>query len=387
MPLTLHVDAAGWREHLRAVVASDPGLVPVVKGNGYGFGVGLLARTAAGLGVARVAAGTAAEAGVVLRWFGGEVIVLDPETADPARLADPGRRVVWTAGSVTAAAALAASRRRLIVDCATSLGRQGITVADLPALSAVTGGGRAVEAFSVHLPIDRPKGADPAGQAARWVRALTNAGFTVGTLYVSHLEPGELAALAAAFPATSVAQRTGTRLWLGRRTALHPAATVTHLTPIARGDRFGYRQYRARRPGWLVTVAGGTAHGIGLSTTPARHGPRPAAATLARASLAAAGRAASPYTWHDQRLRFAEPPHMLASMLWLPATTPPPQPGTELPARLRYTTTRFDAVTLYPAEQDYSTRPMPRWTPGTLTVLGADELSANAEVAAETSCA
>jgi hypothetical protein len=36
--LTLYVDDARWRAHLRSVTDAVPGLVPVAKGNGYGFG-------------------------------------------------------------------------------------------------------------------------------------------------------------------------------------------------------------------------------------------------------------------------------------------------------------------------------------------------------------
>ena len=66
MPLTLRVDGARWRTHLRAVAeqyreAAGGGLVPVVKGNGYGFGLDRLAREAATLGVDTVAVGTPEE--------------------------------------------------------------------------------------------------------------------------------------------------------------------------------------------------------------------------------------------------------------------------------------------------------------------------------------
>ena len=46
MSLVLTVDGDRWRAHLRSVVAQNPGIVPVTKGNGYGFGLARLARRA-----------------------------------------------------------------------------------------------------------------------------------------------------------------------------------------------------------------------------------------------------------------------------------------------------------------------------------------------------
>ena len=58
MALILRVDGDRWRAHLKDVLERHPGLVPVVKGNGYGFGLGRLARKAAWLGVDTLAVGT-----------------------------------------------------------------------------------------------------------------------------------------------------------------------------------------------------------------------------------------------------------------------------------------------------------------------------------------
>mgnify|MGYP000692882946 CR=1 FL=1 len=44
MSLTLSVDGERWRAHLRTTAERFPGLVPVAKGNGYGFTIGRLAR-------------------------------------------------------------------------------------------------------------------------------------------------------------------------------------------------------------------------------------------------------------------------------------------------------------------------------------------------------
>lgn len=50
MALTLYVDTARWRAHHKQVSEQFPGLVPVCKGNGYGFGHERLADEATRLG-------------------------------------------------------------------------------------------------------------------------------------------------------------------------------------------------------------------------------------------------------------------------------------------------------------------------------------------------
>ncbi len=78
MPLTMYVDGARWRDHLQQVRDAHPGLVPVVKGNGYGFGIERLAERSAWLGVDTVAVGTYREVVPVAAAFGGSVLVLTP---------------------------------------------------------------------------------------------------------------------------------------------------------------------------------------------------------------------------------------------------------------------------------------------------------------------
>ena len=59
MSLILHVDGAKWRNHLATVLAeSDAQVVPVIKGNGYGFGKKVLAQEAKDLNLPVVAVAT-----------------------------------------------------------------------------------------------------------------------------------------------------------------------------------------------------------------------------------------------------------------------------------------------------------------------------------------
>ncbi|MDH6119688.1 alanine racemase [Kitasatospora sp. GAS204B] len=360
MTLSLYVDTDRWRTHQRTLLAEFPALVPVAKGNGYGFGNLRLAREAELLGTGMLAVGTATEATEVLRdseragGYQGDVLVLTPyrigeeppqapATAVPAAPPADGRgRVVRTVASVEALAALAG--HRVVVECMTSMRRHGIAPAELDYLAEATGQGGAaatVEGFALHLPLDRP---DPVAEVAAWIDAIAGAGLPTGTVYLSHLSSAGVTALRAAHPRVEFRSRIGTRLWLGDVGALSAGATVLDVTALAKGERYGYRQHRAPSDGHLLVVCGGTAHGIGLESPKYVRGLLPRAKGIARAGLATLNRTLSPYQWNGRQLWFAEPPHMQVSILFLPAGSKPPAVGDELALTVRHTTTHFDQV-------------------------------------------
>ena len=121
-------------------------------------------------------------------------------------------------------------------------------------------------------------------------------------------------------------------------------ASVLDVHPVQRGDEFGYRGRSAPAHGHLVIVSGGTAHGVGLTAPTAGARMRDRAARLARGGLDAAGFVRSPFTISGKQRLFAEPPHMQASMLFLPAAVTPPEVGDEVDVRVRFTATDVDRI-------------------------------------------
>ena len=65
-------------DHLTDVLTRNPALVPVAKGNGYGFGLHRLARKAEWLGVDTLAVGTYDELPQVSQRYDGSLLVLTP---------------------------------------------------------------------------------------------------------------------------------------------------------------------------------------------------------------------------------------------------------------------------------------------------------------------
>ncbi|WP_457033095.1 alanine racemase [Kitasatospora sp. P5_F3] len=337
MTLSLYLDTARWRAHQQSVLGEFPGLVPVAKGNGYGLGNSRLAEEANRLGTELLAVGTADEARAAAGVFDGELLVLTPYRTgeEPLPLG-----VIRTVAHLEAARALPTGSR-VVVECMTSMRRHGIAPGDLAHLPAE---GLTLEGFALHLPLDRPDGSDPVAEVADWMDAIAAAGLPTGTVYLSHLGSADLARLAQRYPATEFRSRIGTRLWLGDAGALQARATVMDVTPVTKGDRYGYRQHRAPSDGHLLVVSGGTAHGVGLEAPKYVHGIVPRAKGLARAGLATVNRTLSPYSWSGRQLWFAEPPHMQVSILFLPTGGKPPVIGDELALNTRHTTTHFDRV-------------------------------------------
>ncbi len=100
------------------------------------------------------------------------------------------------------------------------------------------------------------------------------------------------------------------------------------------------------RDGHLLIIAGGTSHGIGLEAPKASAGAIQRGKSLAKGGLEAAGFSLSPFTIDGKQRWFAEPPHMQASMVFLPASAAVPEVGDSVEVAVRFTTATFDAVTL-----------------------------------------
>lgn len=346
----MYVDGDRWRAHLREVVEQTPGIVPVAKGNGYGFGNAGLARRSEWLGVDTVAVGTYDEVAAVSSRFPGSILVLTPWRPFVDASYDP--RVIHTVGRLEDLAALGArgDRPRVVLERTTSMLRHGLTARGLRTAGstlATGGGGVRLEGVALHLPLAH--GAHLT-EVNRLLIDVVAAGLDrrdhhgTPTLWVSHLTRPELDSLATSYPDFTFRPRIGTQLWLGDRSALSVRARVLDSHPVERGDVFGYRGRTAPRNGTLLVVSGGTAHGIGLETPTGESSLKARAATIARGGLDAAGFVRSPYTIDGKQRLFAEPPHMQASMLFLPSGARVPEIGDEVEVRVRYTATAFDRV-------------------------------------------
>ena len=384
MSFVLRVDGPRWRAHLDAVVdavvrASGNAPVPVIKGNGYGFGPVMLSAEASRLQADTVAVGTVFEVTDVAAGTAGDIVVLEPfQPLDPVaadawwQLGDNlhAGRVIRTVASIDALRSLASGPGsvRVILEAHTSMHRFGFSESDLleafaddEIRTAMERGRVLVEGLAVHMPIAQPaddvaprgirEGSAKVREVVRWAGLWQNRtavwpghNAPANTVWVSHLDDAELSIVRSSVDETMLRLRTGTRLWLGDRQALAATGTVLAVHPLVSGTHVGYRQRSGPKQGTLVVVSGGTSHGVGLA------GPSPAATVRQRVTTAgigaldAAGRAMSPFTWQGKQRWFAEPPHQHVSMVWLPHECVLPQVGDEMRADVRFTTSRFDAV-------------------------------------------
>ena len=348
MSFDLVVDAAGWHAHLDSFAADVPGLVPVIKGNGYGFGRERLIAESDRLGAPQVAVGIYPEAVEARATFAGDVLVMTPwrpyfigDAVDTA-LHDP--HVIHTISRLEDIAAIAEAAGgpvRVVIEGETSLARHGFDRHELAAVAAEVDALK-VEGFSIHLPF-MPTNLD---EADRWAGRLLASQLDTVTFYVSHLTPAELADLRGRSPELDVRARIGTTLWLGTLTPLSVRASVLDVHQVTRGERVGYRQRAMPADGHLLVLSGGTSHGLGLEAPRAVTSPTERAKRLARGGLEAAGFALSPFVVAGKQRWFAEPPHMQSSLVFVPSSVTPPVPGETVSAAVRYTTTTFDSVVL-----------------------------------------
>ncbi|MBO1031835.1 alanine racemase [Tessaracoccus sp. SD287] len=341
MSLTLHLDTRAWREHLQTVRHDVPGLVPVAKGNGYGFGLRRLAAEALLLDLDTLAVGTSAEvAEVRAGGWDRDIVVLTPWSRhDPVAvdlLADP--LVITTVSRLDDLADIGtrAPQARILCELLTSMCRHGLARRDLTKLRGLTHDLQ-FEGWTIHLPM---RGADLLAEARDLAQAATA---TIGApVWLSHLPPADYTRLRAELNVES-RLRMGTPLWLGAPDSRRITARVLDVHPVRRGQHIGYWQRRAPKDGWVVVVSGGTANGVALSAPTAAATLRQRLVTVASGALDASGHALSPYTIAGRKRMFVEPPHMQSSLVFLPGAGSVAL-GDEVPVELRLTTATVDQV-------------------------------------------
>lgn len=314
MTLRLTVNEAEWVAHVQRVDHAFPGLVPVVKGNGYGFRRWNL-MTLAGQLANEVCVGSVYE----LKEVPATVtpIVLTPTLTSPPKAMPES--AILTVGSVHHVVALESTgwKGRVMVKLQSATRRYGVEPNGLADLhSAIADAGMTIHGYAIHPPLAGDQRSHIV-EIETWLESLP-ADLPV---YVSHLEARAYGALCKDNRTRTFRIRLGTVLWHGDKSMMQLSADVIDRHPVEPGERAGYRQVPIAGPGELLMVGAGTSHGVRVHED---------------------GR--SPFHFQRQRLNMLEPPHMHTSMLYIARGRPAPSIGEWLDVQRPLTQVNVDLL-------------------------------------------
>ena len=313
MALVLTVNTDSWNRQVDALATSVTGLVPVVKGNGYGFGRDWLATRASDLSPT-IAVGTIFEVSSVPAQC--TPVVLTPSLDIPAGLRDDA---ILTVGSMAHIEALASTNksRQVVIKIRSSMNRYGAAAHDVAALlQQCRTTNLQVRGVSIHPPLT--------GTSADHVREIENLLSRIDPslpAWVSHVDPQDFADLQSRHPERQWFLRLGTSLWHGDKTALALSSDVIETVAVVAGQEVGYHGAEISQNGTLVMVGCGSAHGVA-----------PLADGL------------SPFHFSRQRIQLVELPHMHTSMCFIPGGQPTPVVGDQIDVQRPIITTSVDHI-------------------------------------------
>jgi alanine racemase len=376
MTFSLNVNAAKFRGHLVSVMnsyaTSGAELVPVIKGNGYGFGRDLLADEASRFGCNRIAIGTVWELGQALADFAGQILVLEPFNSSDAPAVEKWRqhlehnaaRIIVTVSKVDLAAVRSAGAKDIYLEGKTSLSRFGILPYDMQSISNFDD--LNVLGLSLHLPIvqaahkvDATTEISSAFDGAALSQSMTetwnwivlyqemSTKFSLPKhLSLSHVSEDQVKSLKKMMQSYNfdleIEVRVGTKLWLGEPSALQATGTVLQIHEITHQQTVGYQQIATGTNKRLIVVSGGTAHGVAMAAPSNARSLRKKGVAIAEGFSQAIGKVRSPFSCDGRNLDFVEPPHMQVSMLW--SNDMSIAVGDELNCNVRNSTSNFDCV-------------------------------------------
>ena len=237
MTVSLTVDRTRWSAHLHHTLEQIRAVaipVPVVKGNGYGFGRHALAKIAAEESTT-ICVGTVHE-------LDGIPDSLTPVVLTPT-LAGPTPSAILTVSNEAHITPLVGSSQRVIIKLAASMHRYG---GPSSLVQHALDSGLDVAGVAIHLPLIATD-----DERVAEVTALLDPIATSIPAWLSHIDPWLIARLP---DSRTYLLRAGTTLWHGDREALHLSTDVIDLRPIRAGQRAGYRQTDVIEDGHLVMV-------------------------------------------------------------------------------------------------------------------------------------
>ena len=313
MTLRLTVNRQAWLDHVRLTASQHETVLPVVKGNGYGFGRPILFEQAAHL-ADHVAVGTVYEATDVPPSL--TPVVLTPAgTHLPSSLS---AHAVLTVGSLDHVAALRSHtwQGSVLIKLQSTMQRFGVAGNELAALqSACTNASLNVVGWSIHPPLNNDN-QDRSGEVSCWMELLHDN----LPVYISHITAEQIGSLRSQFPNRTFVSRLGTSLWLGDKSMMKLSADVLDVHHVA-GGTAGYRSTALPGSGHVVIVGAGSAHGV--------------------SEIVGVG---SPFHFAQQRVALVEPPFMHTSMLFVPEGQRIPRVGESVDVQQPLTRVSADTI-------------------------------------------
>jgi hypothetical protein len=312
MTLRLTVRRDDWLQHVRGTAAGFGDIVPVVKGNGYGFSRRVLVQHALSMS-RQIAVGSVFELHDVPSSH--EAIVLTPLVTPHSPIPD---NAVLTVGSPAHVDALVASgfSGRVLIKLRSSMMRFGASRNEIPALvDQVREVGLRHEGWSIHPPLPQ-EGLDHAAEVGSAISHLADS----LPIYVSHLSAHSLIQLRSAHAGRKIVMRSGTELWLGDKSTVSLAADVLDVHAGVSGTA-GYRLNPLPEDAAVVVIGAGSAHGV--SVLPNEQ---------------------SPFHFERRRLTLLEPPHMHSSMVVIPRGENVPRVGSFVDVQQPMTRVMVDAI-------------------------------------------
>jgi alanine racemase len=223
--LRLNVDSISWKRHFREVANSFGDLVPVVKGNGYGFGRSTLIQHAATLS-SEIAVGSVYEVHDVPK--NCVAIVLTPAGRElPESLP---ANIILTVGSLHHIENLKNNswRGSVVVKLRSSMNRYGANKDELTdVLAALKNAGLTQVGWSIHPPLDGNR-SDHLAEIKNWMLQISSD----LAWFVSHVDANGIKQLRQEFVKNKIRVRSGTALWLGDKSMTHLMADVLDIRAI-----------------------------------------------------------------------------------------------------------------------------------------------------------